>query len=74
MIALLSLMLASATTPAASPQQGAGRAEFRVSARIVRDSAAVGEGRAAPVGAQPRAAELSAADGSPIAAIVYDFQ
>ena len=54
--------------------QGAS-ASATISARIIRASASVGHGLGPPAHAMvPRRTTLSAADGSPVAALVYDFE
>ncbi len=54
--------------------QGAS-ASATISARIIRGAARVGPGLGPPGHAMvPRRATLSAADGSPVAALVYDFE
>ena len=74
--------LAASSLPAPVPgggvssaQRAGGAASAQVSVRIVRTAAIVGHGRAGPRGAQPpRAATIEAADGSPVRALIYDFE
>jgi hypothetical protein len=90
LVALLMAVTAPATTAASATAatlrhdaprpvtmrfgQGAS-ASATISARIIRASARVGHGLGPPAHAMvPRRATLSAADGSPIAALVYDFE
>ena len=50
-------------------------AVITVSARIISASARVGVGRASPLPRMvPRRTTVSAADGRPVAALVYDFE
>jgi len=61
-------------SPAARFESGAS-AHFTVSARIICQSASVGAGRAPPAPRMvPRAATVSAADGSAVPALVFDFE
>jgi hypothetical protein len=54
---------------------GGASASATISARIIRGAARVGPGLGPPAHAMvPRRATLSAADGSPVAALVYDFE
>ena len=71
---------------AASPPAGAARStvirhqpgaslNFAVSARIIRSSARIGHGFAPPSPRMlPRRTTVTAADGRPVAALVYDFE
>ena len=52
-----------------------GSAQANVSARIINASARVGDGLAPPLTRMvPRRTTVSAADGSSVAALVYDFE
>jgi len=88
--ALLGLFSITATAaPAAQPAleggavssspatrfEGGASAHATVTARIIGQSASVGAGRAPPATQMmPRAARVSAADGSTVPALVYDFE
>ena len=79
MVMLVSVMMAMAaasTTPASVQRFAAGSsASATVSARIVRTSARIGASFAPPLPRMtPRTTTVSAADGRPVAALVYDFE
>ena len=86
LLGLLSLATASPAAPRAalrsvdSPSpatrfDGGVSATVTISARIIRHSARVGAGLAPPAPRMvPRRAMVSAADGRPVPALVYDFE
>ena len=64
-----------AASPVARRSIGGATATAAISARIISSSARVGHNLPPPTSAMaPRAATVTAADGSPVAALIYDFE
>ncbi len=62
-------------TPVARRSPGGATAIASVSVRIISNPATVGHGRGPPLPHMiPRVAIISAADNSPVAALIYDFE
>ena len=79
---LAALIAVSAASPGAGTSrstvirhQPGAALDFTVSARIIRSSASIGAGFAPPAPRMvPRRTTVTAADGRPVAALVYDFE
>ena len=71
----MAMAAVSATATPARRIDAGSSATATVSARIISGSARIGAGFAPPLARMaPRPTTLSAADGRPVAALVYDFE
>ena len=76
LVPVLAMMAVSAASASPATRAGSGPSvTFTVSARIIGASASVGAGHAPPLARMvPRRTTVSAADGRPVRALIYDFE
>ena len=75
LVSALMAMAAVATAPTPARRFAGASATVTVSARLIRGPARVGPGLGPPLPRMaPRQTMVSAADGRPVAALVYDFE
>ena len=64
----------AATAPSAQRSPGGATATAMISVRIISSSARIGADGPPLPDMVPRASTIAAADGSPVAALIYDFE